>query len=58
MESKTCSKCKEFKLNKEFSRRGNGLRSTCKVCDKAYREDRKKVKELSLFAKIVGWFNR
>lgn len=58
MESKTCSKCKEFKLNKEFSRRGDGLRSTCKACDKVYREGRKQVKEISFFAKTIGWFNK
>ena len=57
-ETKVCSKCKQFKMACDFGKRGDRLRSHCKACNKAYREGRKQAKELSFFAKIVGWFNR
>lgn len=39
---KTCSKCKQVKIAKEFAKRAknkDGLRSQCKNCDQQYRDD-------------------
>ena len=38
---KTCTKCKESKDLSCFSKRQNGLRSTCKACDKADYDSKK-----------------
>ena len=59
MESKICSKCKEFKLSNEFSRNAiakDGLRPDCKSCNKVYRDNRK----LSLMTteEHISWFKR
>ena len=56
-ESKVCTKCKEFKLKKEFSRNAqgkDGLRPSCKACDKAYRDNRKQGKNMSYYERIVS----
>lgn len=41
-EVKVCSKCKKEypKTNEFFSKKGNGLRSICKVCDNKLRKER------------------
>ena len=59
-ESKVCSKCKQFKMSSEFSKRGGRLRSHCKVCDKAYRDNRKlslmtTEEHISWFKKTIKW---
>ena len=59
MESKVCSKCKQFKMSSEFSvnrASKDGLRPDCKSCNKEYREGRKL--QTMTTEEHIGWFKK